>query len=57
MKSSQISSLLSEIHKHPDARNVYGYLTEVSAFRGIFSIMREMIEKLPTFRAHLQQVL
>lgn len=56
LKANQISSLLSEIHKRPEARNVYGYLTEVSAFRGIFSVMREMIKKLPTFRTYLQEI-
>lgn len=56
LKSSQISALLSEIHKHPDSKNVFGYLTEISAFRGIFSVMREMIEKLPTFRSKLQEL-
>lgn len=56
LKATHLADLLLEIHKHPEAKNVYGYLTEVSAFRGIFSIMREMIEKLPSFRAYLQQL-
>lgn len=50
------SSLLSEIHKHPDKKNVFGYLTEISAFRGIFSVTREMIENIPSFRAALQNI-
>ena len=50
------SNLLSEIHKHPDQKNVFGYLTEISAFRGIFSVMREMIENLPSFRKALQTI-
>jgi hypothetical protein len=50
------SSLLSEIHKHPTSKNVFGYLTEISAFRGIFSVMREMIENSPSFRACLQTI-
>lgn len=56
LNSSQISSLLSEIHSHPNSKNVYGYLTEISAFRGIFSIMREMIEQLPNFRTQLHSI-
>ena len=56
LRASQIASLLADMHQYPDAKNVFGYLTEVSAFRGIFSIMREMIEKLPTFRWMLQEM-
>jgi hypothetical protein len=51
-----VSSLLAEIHKHPHQKNVFGYLTEISAFRGIFSVMREMIENVPSFRASLQVI-
>jgi hypothetical protein len=50
------SSLLSEIHKHPTSKNVFGYLTEISAFRGIFSVMREIIENVPTFRNTLKTI-
>ena len=50
------SNLLSDIHSHPNQKNVFGYLTEISAFRGIFSVMREMIENLPSFRNALQTI-
>ncbi|MDR0649945.1 MAG: hypothetical protein LBG59_00620 [Candidatus Peribacteria bacterium] len=50
------SSLLTEIHKHPHSKNVFGYLVEISAFRGIFSVMREMIENLPRFRNALKAI-
>ncbi|MDR2416152.1 MAG: hypothetical protein LBD75_06195 [Candidatus Peribacteria bacterium] len=50
------SSLLTEIHKHPHSKNVFGYLVEISAFRGIFSVMREMIENLPSFRDALKTI-
>jgi hypothetical protein len=50
------SSLLSEIHKHPTSKNVFGYLVEISSFRGIFSVMREMIENLPAFRNALKAI-
>ncbi|MDR0369566.1 MAG: hypothetical protein LBH96_03490 [Candidatus Peribacteria bacterium] len=45
---------MTEIHMHPTEKNVYGYIVEISAFRGIFSIMREMIEKDAMLRSHLQ---
>lgn len=54
LKDNLISSLLSSIHKHPDKRNIYGYLTEISAFKGIFSTMRELIENNSAFRTFLQ---
>ncbi|MDR2189722.1 MAG: hypothetical protein LBP53_00550 [Candidatus Peribacteria bacterium] len=50
------SSLLAEIHKHARSKNVFGYLVEISAFRGIFSVMREMIENIPSFRAALKSI-
>jgi hypothetical protein len=50
------SSLLTEIHNHPHSKNVFGYLVEISAFRGIFSVMREMIENLPRFRDTLKMI-
>ena len=40
-----------------EQRNVYGYLTEISAFRGIFSVMREMIENDANFREYLKDLL
>lgn len=43
-------NLLSSIHAHPKQRNIYGYLTEISSFKGIFSIMRELIENDENFR-------
>lgn len=55
LKNSLLSSLLSSIHKHPDQRNIYGYLTEISAFKGIFSTMRELIENNAAFRLFLQE--
>ncbi|MDD2536879.1 MAG: hypothetical protein PHU61_00070 [Candidatus Absconditabacteria bacterium] len=51
------NTLFQEIHKHPEQKNVFGYLLEISAFRGIFSVMRELIEQMPSFRTHLQTIL
>jgi len=51
-----VSALLTEIHKYPGKKNVYGYIVEISAFRGIFSIMREMIENNAILRSQLQSI-
>ena len=57
LKEWLIKNLLSSIHAHPNQRNVYGYLTEISSFKGIFSIMRELIENDENFRNFLKDTL
>ena len=57
LKEWLIKNLLSSIHTHPNQRNVYGYLTEISSFKGIFSIMRELIENDENFRNFLKDTL
>ncbi|HCB51815.1 TPA: hypothetical protein DEP21_04595 [Patescibacteria group bacterium] len=50
IKAPLIKNLLQQIHKHPDQKNIFGYLVEISAFRGIFSIMRELIDSNDVFQ-------
>ena len=57
LKESLIKNLLVSLHQHPDKRNVYGYLTEISAFKGIFSVMREVIENDTSLREFLKTTL
>ncbi len=57
LKEGVIKQLLTSLHQHPDKRNIYGYLTEMSAFRGIFSIIRELIEGNEKFREFLKNLL
>lgn len=57
LKESLIKRLLKSIYTHPQQRNLYGYLTEISAFRGIFSVMRELIENQSEFRDFLKTTL
>lgn len=54
LKESLLKNLLSSLNAHPDQRNIYGYLTEISAFKGIFSTIRELIETSLPFRSFLQ---
>ena len=35
LRENLIQKLLKEIHQHPDQRNIFGYLTELSAFKEI----------------------
>lgn len=57
LKEWLIKNLLSSIHTHPKQRNIYWYLTEISSFKGIFSIMRELIENDENFRNFLKETL
>lgn len=52
-----LKQLLTSLHQHPDKRNIYGYLTEISAFKGIFSVVRELIENDTSFREFLKTTL
>ena len=57
LKERMLKRLFTSFYGHQEQRNVYGYLTEISAFRGIFSVMREMIENDPNFRQYLKDLL
>lgn len=50
IRSSLVKTLLKQIHENPDQRNIFWYLIEISAFRGIFSIMRELLENNEEFK-------
>ena len=55
IKLPMIKSLMTQIHENPNKKNIFGYLIEVSAFRGIFGIMRELLDSNPTFFAYSSQ--
>ena len=57
LKERMLKRLFTSLYGHQEQRNVYGYLTEISAFRGIFSVMREMIENDANFREYLKDLL
>ena len=57
LKERMLKRLFTSFYGHQEQRNVYGYLTEISAFRGIFSVMREMIENDTNFREYLKDLL
>jgi len=52
-----IKKILHEIYSNPDKKNIFGYMVEVNSFRGIFSVMREMIEIERDFRLFLENKL
>lgn len=54
VKGKMIQSILETIYKNPDKKNLYGYLTEISAFRGIVSTMKELLDNEPVFVKFLE---
>lgn len=52
-----VKKILSDIYAHPDKKNIFGYMVEINSFRGIFSVMREMIETQETFQKFLTEKL
>ena len=57
MKWLIVKKILSDIYAHPDKKNIFGYMVEINSFRGIFSVMREMIETQETFQKFLSEKL
>ena len=49
LKERMLKRLFASFYGHQEQRNVYGYLTEISAFRGIFSVMREISKMMRIF--------
>ena len=54
IKKTTVETLLQQIYKNPDQKNIFGYLTEISAFRGIFGIMRELLENDIMFKRFVE---
>lgn len=52
-----IEKTLSDIHQHADKKNIFWYLTEINAFKWIFTVMREMIDSNKHFQLFLKKKL
>ena len=48
---------MSEIYEYSDKKNFFGYITEISAFKGIFGVMRELLETDDEFSNFLRKKL
>ncbi|HMS90668.1 MAG TPA: hypothetical protein PKC87_00385 [Candidatus Absconditabacterales bacterium] len=57
LKGAIVKKMLSDIHAHPDQKNIFGYMVEINSFKGMFSVMREMIETQENFQLFLAQKL
>lgn len=49
LKTVMIKALLEQIHKQADKKNIFWYLVEISAFRGIMSSMKELLDTQEIF--------
>lgn len=54
IKASNIKKTLSDISKNKEKRNIFGYLTEINAFKWIFSITRELIDNNQDFNKFIE---
>lgn len=55
IRSSLVKTLLKQIHEHPDQKNIFWYLVEISSFRGIFGSMRELLENDRNFKSFVEK--
>lgn len=57
LKWTVVKKILEDIYSNPDKKNIFWYMVEINSFRGIFSVMREMIETEEKFKLFLKQKL
>ncbi len=55
IRSSLVKTLLKQIHQNPEQKNIFWYLVEISSFRGIFWIMRELLENNEKFKKFVEE--
>ncbi len=55
LKWTVVKKILSDIYAHPDKKNIFWYMVEINSFRGIFSVMREMIDTQKNFQIFLDK--
>jgi len=55
IKSSLLTTLLKQIHEHPDKENIFWYLIEISAFKWVFWTMRELLDTSLPFKSFVQK--
>ncbi|MFA7718109.1 MAG: hypothetical protein WC875_05320 [Candidatus Absconditabacterales bacterium] len=55
INTKYVEKILQGIATHPDQKNIFGYLVEMSAIKGIVSVTRELIENNIAFQKFLQK--
>ncbi len=57
LKWDTIKSLLNQIHNNPNKKNLFWYMVEINAWRGIFWTMRELLLDRDDFQRFVQHTL
>src|SRR4051812_36173179 len=57
LNTSMISKILADIRKHPDKKNLFGYLATISGLRGIFSCMKDFMQEDDQFERFVKNLL
>lgn len=57
LKWDTIKTLLQQIHNNPDKKNLFWYMVEINAWRGIFGTMRELLLDRDDFQRFVQHTL
>lgn len=57
LNTTMIKKLLADIHKHPDKKNIFGYLATISGLRWIFSCMKDFMQQDHHFEKFLKDLL
>lgn len=57
LKWDTIKKLLQQIHDNPDKKNLFWYMVEINAWRGIFGTMRELLLDRDDFQRFVQHTL
>ena len=57
LNTSMIQKILADIRKHPDKKNIFGYLSTISGLRGVFSVMKDFMQQDDWFERFLKELL
>lgn len=57
LNTSMITKILAEIRQHPDKKNIFWYLSTISALRWVFSCMKDFMQSDRQFDAFLKELL
>jgi len=57
LKGDTIKTLLQQIHTNPDKKNLFWFMVEMNAWRGIFGTMRELLLDRDDFQRFVQHTL
>jgi hypothetical protein len=57
LKGQTIGSLLRDIYNNSDKKNLFGYMVEINALRGIFSSMKELLLRDEEFDYFVHDIL